>query len=391
MSANVQLQEIEDVMDTNAQLQEIKAAVVHQKGGPFELETLLLDAPRANEVLVRVVATGICATDLHAREGNIPTPLPAVLGHEGAGVVERVGSGVTTLKPGDHVVLSQQSDGTCPQCLKAHPAYCSNIFQLNFLGGRLDGSNTMRQPEGGHDREDPRGHFFGQSSFATYALATERNAAKVPDDVPLELLGPLGCGLGTGAGTVLNALKAGAGSSLAVFGTGPVGMAALMAARAAGATKIIGVDVVPGRLAIALELGATHVIDAREQTVREQIAGITGAGVDYVVETSGRPEMGALAAEVLAPLGAAALIALAKPGVKIPLDPSQLLVGGRSVQGVVQGDAIPQLFIPRLIEMYRAGLFPFDRLVRYYDFDQINQAVADFQAGSVIKPILRIG
>jgi aryl-alcohol dehydrogenase len=381
---------MEDVMDTSVQFQEIKAAVVHTKGAPFELETLLLDEPRASEVLVRIVATGICATDLHAREQHLPVSLPAVFGHEGAGVVERVGSAVTALKPGDHVVLSQQSDGHCPQCLKGHPAYCTNIVELNFSGARLDGTNTMRHPPGAHGGEEPRGHFFGQSSFATYALVTERNAAKVPEDLPLELLGPLGCGLGTGAGTVLNALKVGAGSRLAVFGTGPVGMAAVMAGRAAGATTIIAVDIVPSRLALAAELGATHVIDAREQEVRERIASIAGAGVDYVVETTGRPEMGALAAEVLAPMGAAALIATPRPGVRIPLDPAPLLLGGRSVQGVVQGDAVPQLFIPRLIQMYRAGLFPFDRLVRYYDFDQINQAVADFLGGSVIKPVLRM-
>jgi aryl-alcohol dehydrogenase len=377
-------------MDTSVQLQEIKAAVVHRKGEPFELETLLLDAPRANEVLVRIVATGICATDLHAREEHLPVSFPAVFGHEGAGVVERVGSAVTALKPGDHVVLSQQSDGHCPQCLKGHPAYCANMVPLNFSGARLDGTNTMRHPAGAHGGEEPHGHFFGQSSFATYALVTERNAAKVPEDVPLELLGPLGCGLGTGAGTVLNALKVGAGSSLAVFGTGPVGMAAVMAGRAAGATTIIAVDIVPSRLALAAELGATHVIDAREQNLRERIAGITGPGTEYVVETTGRPEMGALAAEVLAPMGTAALIATPRPGDKIPLDPAPLLLGGRSVRGVVQGDAVPQLFIPRLIQMYRAGLFPFDRLVRYYDFDQINQAVADFKGGSVIKPVLRM-
>lgn len=377
-------------MESSVGLQEIKGAVARRKDGPFELETLQLDGPRANEVLVRIVATGICATDIHARDGHLPMALPAVLGHEGAGVVERVGSAVTTLKPGDHVVLSQQSCGHCPQCLRGHPAYCALLVQLNFAGARLDGTNTVRRPAGARDGEEPRGHFFGQSSFATYALATERNAAKVPEDVPLELLGPLGCGLGTGAGAVLNALKVVAGSSLAVFGTGPVGMAAVMAGRAAGAGTIIGVDVVPSRLSLAAELGATHVIDARGQDVGERIAGLTGVGVDYVVETTGRPEMGALAAEVLAPLGTVGLLGTPKPGVKIPLEPLPLMLGGRSVLGVVQGDAIPQLFIPRLIRMYRAGAFPFDRLVRFYDFDQINQAVADFRGGAVIKPVLRM-
>lgn len=313
-------------MTSSVQLQEIQATVVRQKGGPFELEMLQLDGPRASEVLVRIVATGICATDIHAREEHLPMPLPAVLGHEGAGVVERVGAAVTTLQPGDHVVLSQQSCGHCPQCLRGHPAYCAHVVQLDFAGARFDGTNTMRRPKGAQDGEEPRGHFFGQSSFATYALATERNAAKVSDDVPLELLGPLGCGLSTGA--VLNALKVGAGSSLAVFGTGPVGMAAAMAGRTVGAGTIIGVDVVPSRLSLAAELGATHVIDVREHDVRERIAGITGVGVDYVVETTGRPEMGALAAAVLAPLGTAGLLGTPKPGVKIPLEPLPLMLGG---------------------------------------------------------------
>ena len=203
-----------------------------------------------------------------------------------------------------------------------------------------------------------------------------------------ELLAPLGCGVTTGAGAVLNAFEVGAGSSIAVFGTGAVGMAAVMAGRAAGAATIIGVDVVPSRLLLAAELGATHVIDVREQDVRERIGEITGAGVNYVVETTGRPEMAALAPEVLAPT--AGLIGMPNPGVTIPLDQLPLMIGESSVRGIVQGDAIPQLFVPRLIEMYRAGAFPFDRLVLFYDFDQINQAVADAQSGAVVKPVLRI-
>jgi aryl-alcohol dehydrogenase len=226
------------------------------------------------------------------------------------------------------------------------------------------------------------GHFFGQSSFSTHVLATERNLVKVPKDLPLEVLAPLGCGMQTGAGTVMNSLAVPAGASIAIFGTGGVGLAAVMAARIAGANPIIGVDRIPARLKLAQELGATHVIDTRRDGVTDGIRAATGGGVDYVVETTGDNRLYRLAVVLLNPKGTAAYIAGENGPDSLP--------GGRRALSIVQGDAVPQTFIPRLIEYYRKGLFPFDRLERFYEFKQINRAIADARCGRTIKPVLRV-
>ena len=364
----------------------VRAAVVREKGGPFVFEDLILDTRlRPDEVLVKVVATGVCQTDIHVRDQALPVPLPAVLGHEGAGVVERVGDAVTTVAPGDRVVMSYQACGHCKPCLGGNPAYCAYSFPLNFGGSRHDGSNALSG-----DGEEIHGHFFGQSSFATHALATERNVVKVDEEVPLELLAPLGCGLQTGAGAVLNSLKVPAGASVAVIGAGTVGLAAVMAAKVAGASPIIAIDIVPERLDLAHELGATHTVNAREEDTAARIAEITGSGADYVLEITARPEMLTLAVDALAPLGTAALIGGAPAGAHAPVNMNALL-GGRTVRGVAQGDSVPQLFIPQLIDLYKAGRFPFDRLITVYGFNEINQATTDTRTGAAIKPVLRIG
>ena len=225
-----------------------------------------------------------------------------VLGHEGAGVVEQVGKGVKGVEPGEHVVLSYQSCGECGECRSGHPAGCERFYEANFGLARLDGSNALH-------RSGVRGHFFGQSSFATHLLATERNLVRVPRDLPLDLLAPLGCGFQTGAGTIMNSLKVPKGVSVAIFGTGAVGLAAVMAARLAGAHPIIGVDLNPRRLELALELGATHAIDSRREDVVSRIKEITGSGVDYVLEITGAAKLYQAAIEVLNPQGTVALIA----------------------------------------------------------------------------------
>jgi aryl-alcohol dehydrogenase len=364
----------------------ITAAVVDQQFAPFELRELELEAPRSDEVVVRIVATGVCQTDLHVRDQEYPVPLPAVLGHEGAGIVEAVGETVSSVGPGDHVILSYQACGHCRPCRQGSYPYCERGFEANFAGARLDGSNGLHHNGPG---PDVHGHFFGQSSFATYSLATERNVVKVPRDVPLELLGPLGCGLQTGAGAVLNSLKVPAGASLAVFGSGAVGLAAIMAAKVAGAHPIVAVDVNPTRLELARELGASHVLDPREIDLRDALAAILPGGLNFVLEVTARPEMLKTAVDVLTPLGIAALIGGAPQGTEAPIDMNNLLFG-RTVRGIVQGDSIPQLFVPQLIELYRKGDFPFDRLVQFYEFEDINQAVADTRNGATIKPILRV-
>jgi aryl-alcohol dehydrogenase len=358
-----------------AQLHQIQAAVLRRKGGPLQIETLELEGPRDDEVLVRLVASGICRTDIDFCDEWYEGGEALVLGHEGAGVVEEVGKGVQGFEVGDHVVLSYQSCGLCPPCRSGRPAHCERIMEANFGFARLDGSNALA-------RNGVRGHFFGQSSFATYTLATERNMVKVPGELPLALLAPLGCGLQTGAGTVLNSLAVAAGKSIAVFGTGAVGLSAVMAARLVGAGPIIAVDIIPGRLTLARELGATHTIDNRQEDLAARLAAITGSGVDFVVETTGSPQMHRLAVDVLNPGGRVALLT-GEGGADFP--------GGRKTVAIVQGDAVPQHFIPRLIDLYLAGDFPFDRLVKFYPFGDINRAMDDARRGDTIKPVLRIG
>jgi aryl-alcohol dehydrogenase len=372
-------------MTNQSNRQQIRAAVARETGKPLQFESASLEAPRDNEVLVRMVATGVCHTDMVVRDQQFQTPLPMILGHEGAGVVEQVGRNVTTVAVGDHVVMTYMYCGLCSPCATGHPAHCANMGQLNFGGGRLDGSSSACDHHGGelHD------HFFGQSSFATYAVASELNVVKVPKDVPLELLGPLGCGIQTGAGAVLNAMKVHAGSSFAAFGTGAVGLAAIMAARVAGATKIIAVDVNPARLSLALELGATHAINSRETDPVEEIRKFTGGGADFTLECSGRAAVLRQAIDSVGLLGTCGIVGATPQGTEASFNVNDVMIPGRRIMGIVQGDVVSRTFIPQLIELFQQGRFPFDRLVKFYTFDQVNEAMADSESGVTIKPILR--
>jgi aryl-alcohol dehydrogenase len=355
----------------------IKAAVVPPGGRPLAIRTLEIEDPGPDEVLVRIVASGICHTDIGCcagHGGHIGAPGGSVLGHEGAGIVAEVGREVTGVSPGDHVVLSYASCGRCPACAKGRPADCDDFWRLNFGFERLDGTSGYRSS--GVD-----GHFFGQSSFATFSLATERNLVKVDPDLPLELLAPLGCGFQTGAGTVLNSLGVKPGHSLAVFGVGAVGLAAVMAGSFAGADPIVAVDIRPRRLALARDLGATHAIDSGRAEIRERIARITGHGVDRAVDTTGDARLTSAVEAWLNPGGRLALLN-GEPGGELSED--------RRVLRVIQGDAVPQKFIPRLISLWRGRNFPFDELVRFYDFTEINRAIEDAEKGRTVKPVLRM-
>lgn len=365
----------------------VTAAVVRRKGGPFNIETLQLDAPRADEVLVRIVATGMCHTDMVVRDQVYPVPQPIVLGHEGAGIVESVGAAVTKVQPGDHVVLSFLACGRCRQCQEGRPANCLNFNAHNFSGGRVDGTHSLHGGEGEvHD------HFFGQSSFSTLALANERNVVKVRDDAPLELLGPLGCGIQTGAGAVMNSLKIGPGASFAAFGAGAVGLSAVMAARAVGATTIIAVDIVPSRLALAKEVGATHAVDAREQDSVAAIKEITGgSGVQFSLETTALSSVVRQAVDALGVRGMCGIVGAAPPGTDIKLDVTEFMQMSKTLYGIIEGDSVPDIFIPQLVDLYMQGRFPFDRLIKFYPLDRINEAASDSERGLAVKPIIRIG
>lgn len=364
---------------------QIKAAIARAKGAELSLETIDIEEPRENEILVKVVATGVCHTDIVVRDGMLPTPLPVVLGHEGAGVVEKVGRAVSKVKPGDKVVMTFNSCGRCPSCQDHHVSYCHEFFPRNFFAARTDGTSALSA--GG---EPIHGNFFGQSSFATHAICHEVNVVQVPDAAPLELLGPLACGIQTGAGAVMNALKVSAGKSFAVFGTGSVGLSALMAAKIVGSTIVIAVDRNDERLEMARELGATHTINPAKVDATAEIIGITGYGVNFALDTTGISNVIRSAVMALAPMGACGILGASAMGSEINLDEVHFMSGGRRLMGIVEGESNPDTFIPMLAELHAQGRFPFDKLVKFYSFDEINRAIEDSESGRTIKPIVRM-
>jgi aryl-alcohol dehydrogenase len=357
----------------------INAAVLRDNDAPYAIEQIQLDDPGPGEVLVKIAGAGLCHTDLLGRTDLIAKPV--ILGHEGSGTIEAVGPGVTDLAVGDHVVLSFDSCGGCANCQAAHPAYCAEFFPRNLTGLATDGST----PATGQDGKPVAARWFAQSSFATHAIATARNAVRVEPDLPLELLGPLGCGIQTGAGSVLNVLGVTAGSSIAVFGAGGVGLAAVMAAQVAGAATVIAVDLHQSRLDLAAELGATHTINGADDGIAAQILAITGDGAQYSFDTTGVPAVITTAINSLRPTGTCGLVGVQHSD--LVLDP-MALAGGRNLMGILEGDAVPHLFIPRLIRLWRQGRFPFDRLLTRYPLSQINQAETDATSGVAVKPVL---
>ena len=359
----------------------IDAAVFRDDTKQPSFEELELTGPQDGEVLVRLVATGVCHTDLKVAEGGIPIPRPVVLGHEGAGVVDAIGAGITKVKPGDHVVMTFASCGHCSSCLEAAPAYCHTVN--HFLSQR---------PQGGHylsaGGEPVHGDFFSQSSFATYAIGVERSVVKVRQDAPLEMLGPMGCGFQTGAGAILNDFKIPPGKSLAIFGVGSLGLSAVMAGRIAGAGRIVVVDRHAHRLELAKELGADDTIQAGTDPVAPDLIELTSGGVDYALDTTGVGFVMRQAFVVLAPRGVCGYVTSPVGSAEMSL-PMRHFLGGRSIQGISEGGSNPDVFIPRLIDYYMDGRFPIDRLVKDYRFEQLGQAFEDSEAGLTIKPILR--
>lgn len=363
-----------------------RAAVTQSKGAPFEIKKVKLKSLRDHEILVKIKAAGMCHTDMVARDQAYEVPLPVVLGHEGAGIVVEVGRAVKSINVGDHVVLSFASCGHCKSCLKAEPVYCYNFYSMNF-GGSDENGFTSLADDNDHDVHD---HFFGQSSFSEYAIATERNAVVVSKDVPLELLGPLGCGIQTGAGAMMNGLKVQNGSSVAVFGAGAVGLSAIMASKILGASQIIAVDIVESRLELAKELGATDVVNSKNADVVETISKITNGGVDYSLEATGRAEILRWAIDALAIKGTCGIVGAPALGVEAHFDINGVMVPGKTIKGIIEGESIPQIFIPQLIDHYKAGRFPFDKLIKFYEFENINEAAKDSEKGITVKPVIKI-
>jgi len=358
----------------------VTAALSGRGGSAPELVELEQEDPRPGEMRIRLVATGICHTDLHEHPGR-HSPQPIVLGHEGAGVVEQLGDGVSGFALGDHVILSGNSCGRCPSCLAGRPTYCDLAMPLCFGGQRLDQSTALTC-----DGARVHSHFFGQSSFASHAIVPVRTAVKMDKALPLEMLGPLGCGVVTGAGGIIEALKVGFGDSVAIFGTGGVGLCAVMAARLVGARRIVAVDISDERLALAREFGATDCFRGDEDDLAAKIRRVTGRGVDFTFNTTNVPAIHALALDVLAMNGTAGFVAAPLGPFNAPMFP--MLAGGKQLRGILGGDANPQTFLPLLAEYWQQGRLPFDRLLTFYPFAEIDRAFADARSGQAIKPVL---
>ena len=356
------------------------AAVLRSYENRFAVEEVVLNAgPAAGEILVRIAGCGMCRTDLAVRRSAGRSPLPAVLGHEGSGVVVETGGTGTGLSTGDHVVLSFDSCGHCRNCKGAAPAYCDSFASLNLFGGREE--NTARFTDTTGAALAPR--WFGQSSFAEYALVPARNAVRVDPALPLELLGPLGCGFLTGAGAVFNSFGVGPGDTIAVFGTGAVGLAAVMAANAAGAVTV-AVDRHPERLALAERLRAIP-LHAASAGLPDRIQRLTDGGAQYALDTTGSAQLINDALRALRPTGHLGLVA--RLHTALSLEPGAL-DRGRRISHICEGDAVPGLLIPRLTGLWQAKQFPFDQLIRTYPLADINEAERDCDAGRVVKPVL---
>ncbi|HEY0932514.1 MAG TPA: NAD(P)-dependent alcohol dehydrogenase [Trebonia sp.] len=365
----------------------IRAAVAWEAGATLSIEEFDLDEPRDDEILVRVEAAGVCHTDDSARLGRLPVVFPIILGHEGAGTVERTGRDVTRVRPGDRVLFTPDYCGRCEQCLLGYTPYCDQVVPLTFSGTRPDGSPRAHQ-----NGQPVRAAFFGQSSFSTHSLVTERNVVPVAPDAPLSLLAGFTCGVQTGAGAILNAMPVGSRSRVAVWGAGAVGLAAVMAAKASGAAEIVALDQVARRLTLAAELGATVTIDTTGQDLADVAAAVVkaaGRGMDVALDTTGNPAVILAAVRSLAAHGTASVIT--SSGAPVTLPPGDLLLKGRQLRGTMNGHINPTVFIPRLLELHARGRFPVERLVRNYRFDELNAAIADSLSGATVKPVLTFG
>lgn len=362
----------------------IKAMIVPGNGGDFIYSDVEIDEPRADEIFVKIESVGLCHTDVLAQHGVFQFGSAAVLGHEGAGIVERIGSDITKVKVGDHVCLSFRSCGTCRKCQSKQPASCQDFAPLNISGGRVDGSKALS-----HKGQEIASNFFGQSSFATHALTYEQNVVKISDDIPFEIAAPLGCGVQTGAGAIMNSLNCEAGASLVVAGCGVVGLSAVMAGKIRGCNPIVVIEPVAARRELALELGASHAIDpAAQGNTAQQLKDIFPLGVNYALDTSARADVLETLLGSLAVKGELGLVGMIDPNADFNCSGAALMAKGLSVHAIIEGDSHPDSFIPELIAHFEAGRLPLDRLIATYPLEDINIAIKDHSEGKCAKVIL---
>ncbi|KAJ9615421.1 hypothetical protein H2200_001496 [Cladophialophora chaetospira] len=367
-------------------LTETVALVAEKLNGPFKFQTVLIDEPRADEAWVEIQAVGICHAELSCLNGTIPVKFPNVFGHEGAGVVRKIGRDVQGFQPGDKVLTSYNHCGSCIQCRSRHPAYCMTMFQQNFGGTRGDGSVPMRTSDG----STLYSNYFGQSAFSRLAVVNVRSMVKVPSQTTLEVMAPLGCGMQTGAGAIFNTLNVPEGATVAIFGIGAVGASSIMAAKIRKASIIIAVDVIESRLNKAKTLGATHSFLSSFEVV-DQIRATCqpNDGVEYAVDASGVTSVIEQMVDSLATRGRATSIGVPGPGKRAGVEVVAHVNKGREYVGCNQGDCIAREIIPYLIEQHSLGNYPFDELIKQYDIKDFETALEDMKSGVTIKPVLK--
>jgi S-(hydroxymethyl)glutathione dehydrogenase/alcohol dehydrogenase len=360
----------------------MKAALFHGPHEPLTIEQVDIDRPRAREVLVRTVASGVCHSDLHFVDGLYPYPAPSILGHEAAGIVEEVGPDVTYVQPGDHVIACLSVFcGHCDFCVTGRTHLCQNRET------RRAPNEPPRLSQGG----DIVHQFLNISSFAERMLLHEHAIVKIREDMPLDRAALIGCGVTTGVGAVLNTAKVPAGSSVAVFGAGGVGLAAIQGARIAGASQIIAVDTIEHKLATARALGATHIVDASSHDPVEAIREISGGGVEYSFEAIGLSKVATQAFDALARGGTATIVGMIPVGQKVEVDGPSFLAE-KKIQGCTMGSNRFRVDMPRYVDFYMDGRLKLDEMItRTGALEDVNDAFRAMKAGEVARTVLAIG
>ncbi|MYA19686.1 MAG: Zn-dependent alcohol dehydrogenase [Chloroflexi bacterium] len=362
----------------------MRAAVLHQVKQPLVVEDVDIADPGENEVLVRIAASGVCHSDLHRIHGDFPSPLPMVMGHEGAGVVEALGPGVAGLEVGDHVVLSiGPYCGHCEVCARGKTSLCEVSAQARPLGTLLDGS--VRLSKDG----EPRSHHSFVSSFAEYAVAPASGAVPIRKDAPLDMAALVGCGVTTGVAAVINDAQVRTGERVAVFGCGGVGLNVVQAAVLAGAEQIVAVDLLDTKLELAGEFGATHLVNASAGDPVEQIRELTRGGVDHAFEVIGSPEVVLQAMRSVAPGGHTYVIGVLPIDTELRLPWYEVMGRRQHLQMAGFEGAQPRADIPRVINLYMAGKLKLDELVsRTFALDEVNEAIGALERGEVARSLV---
>jgi len=369
-----------------------KAAVLHEMGAPrpyaksqpVRIEEVEVDPPQEGEVLVRVTAAGLCHSDLSILEGVRPRPLPMVIGHEGAGIVEEVGPGVDDLKPGDHVVfVFMPSCGVCEACMEGRPAICDNGLKANVAGEMLGGGKRLKL------NGEYIYHQVGVSCFAEYSVASRKSLVKVDPDLPLDEAALFSCAVITGVGNVVNAAKVRTGSSVGVVGLGGTGLAAVLGARAAGAAHVIGLDPLPYKRELGTKLGCDAIFDANDKDVVEKVRQATGGGVNYAIECVGKVEAMELAYAVTKRGGTTVSSGLSHPDHKIQIQHVNMVVEERTMIGAYLGSCVPARDIPHYIELFKTGRLPVDALIsKTIRLEDINEGFDELADGDVVRQII---